>query len=80
MYIYKISLAIEDSNRLTYVYDYFDSHIIASHKPCEAKKLAAEKAADEGREVWSRAKVTLVGRYIGEEVNPFILLSSFNAG
>ena len=42
--------------------------------------LAKRSVGDEGIFVWDNAKVKLISNYDGKKKNPFILLTSFNAG
>ena len=75
MYIYLIT---QDEK---HVYDSYDSHVIIASSKDRAKELAAESAADEGQEVWSRAEIIVLG--IARPVvatEETIILSSFNAG
>ena len=70
-------------------YDSFDSFCIIANSEEEVRKIAQENGADEigweeyAKEYWTdplKTEVQLVGNYVGEKIEPFILISSFNAG
>lgn len=62
-------------------YDYYDSHVIVANNVQEVIDLAKKESADEGEENWDNSSIiNKVGIYTGEKKEPFILLSSFNAG
>ena len=60
--------------------DFYDSHIVVAENGTEARRLAKNKHADEGADVWDDANLTLLGTYTGTETKAFIACSSFNAG
>jgi hypothetical protein len=60
-------------------YDCYKGHIIVANSEEEVIELAKEEAAVEGKEAWD-TEVFFEGEYLGEEKEPFILLSDFNAG
>lgn len=62
------------------MYDSYDAHVIAANNFEEVVRLAKSKAADEGAEAWSDTSIELIGSYEGTITEPFIILSSFNAG
>ena len=73
MYIYTIT---HDD----FGYDCYHGHTIVAENIPQAVKLAKDKAADEGKDVWSGAGVQDHGVYTGANKEPFILMSDYNAG
>lgn len=61
-------------------YDQYDQHVIVSQTKDQAIKMAMNKSADEGPDIWLRATIENIGIYNGPEENDFIVCSSFNAG
>lgn len=61
-------------------YDAYMGHVIIANTEDEVRKLAQDKFADEGKDVWVVANIECHGQYTGKETTPFILLSDFNAG
>lgn len=70
-------------------YDCVDSFCIVANNEEEVRQIASENGGDEEECLgtkyyfWSdplKSEVQLVGNYIGEETEPFILIASFNAG
>jgi hypothetical protein len=75
-------------------YDSIDSFCIVANSEEEVRNMAQESGADESHNwdensyyvkisFWTnvdKTTIELVGTYLGEEVEPFILISSFNAG
>jgi len=51
-------------------------HVIVANKIKEVRLLAADNAADEGKNVWLSAKVEKVGDYTGDKTEPFILITN----
>lgn len=75
MNIYEIS---RNSYRDRVGWDAYSTHIIAAFTEDEARKLASEKAADEGKEVWLnpiKTSIEPIGIYTGKETTPFIICS-----
>lgn len=73
MKIYKIT-------RKEYCYDEYDSHVIVCNNRKKAREMALEVYCYRPESGWDIAKVVCHGEYNGNRKNPFILLSSFNAG
>lgn len=63
-----------------YNYDVYDGFVIVANNEEEVRELAKNSHADEGKRIWETAEISKVGYYMGVEVSPFIILSSFNAG
>ena len=61
-------------------YDYYMAHVIVAYNYTEVKILAKNICGDEEEAVWDKAQITNVGKYTGNQVEPFILLSDFRAG
>ena len=61
-------------------WDSYMGHIIVANNEEEVKYLAKQVSADEGKEIWNKIPIFIVGEYVGEKKEPFILLSDFNAG
>lgn len=64
-------------------YDEYDGFVIAANTEDEARQMAAEEAADEGKNIWlspvsDDVRVVKIG--INDYPNPEIILDSFNAG
>ena len=76
MNIYLISYDLRDK----FKYDVYYGHVIIAKNEEDVRKLAKHIHADEGERIWETAEVKNVGSYTGNDVSPFILLSSFNAG
>ena len=61
-------------------WDTYDAFVIVANNEEEVRLIAANKGADEGKNVWGFADVKTEGDYTGGKSEPFILLASFNAG
>ena len=61
-------------------YDAYLGHVIVANDETEVRKLAKEGSADEGKEVWDKATVTIEGEYTGTKTEPFKMLCDFRAG
>ncbi|WIC41479.1 hypothetical protein MA9V1_215 [Chryseobacterium phage MA9V-1] len=61
-------------------YDSFDSHVIAANSKFEVVELAIDTCADEGEHAWLVTNVIRLGTYEGNKSEPFVIISSFNAG
>lgn len=61
-------------------YDIYSGHVVVANSESEVRDIAKEIAADEGKETWDAATVTIQGDYTGSSTCPFVLLSDFNAG
>ena len=57
-------------------WDSYMGHIIVANNEEEVKYSAKQVSADEGKEIWNKIPIFIVG----EKKEPFILLSDFNAG
>jgi len=74
MKIFKVERPQDDNIN----YDEFDAHIVVANSWEEALEIAI-KTGDNGPSPESM-KVLEIGNYTGGEKEPFILLSSYNAG
>ena len=64
-----------------YGYDSYNAHIIVANNEKEVIELAQSVADYEGKKIWMEAEIEKVGVYTAyNESEPFILLSSYNAG
>ena len=61
-------------------YDFYLGHVVIANSETEVRKLAIENSADEGGRVWEKAEIIEQGKYTGDETEPIILMSDFNAG
>jgi hypothetical protein len=63
-------------------YDTYRGHVIAAPSSTRVRQMAADKSADEGREVWLDAKETYCTCISDQSKyqTPIIVLSDFNAG
>lgn len=62
------------------IYDAYSGHVVAANNKKEVIDIAKEGSADEGKEIWDTAKITLQGKYTGVNKKPFKILSDFMAG
>ena len=61
-------------------YDAYLGHVIVANDKKEVREIAKKGSADEGKEVWDKAKIIIEGEYTGKKKEPFTMLSDFRAG
>lgn len=61
-------------------YDSYMGHVIVANSETEVREIAKKEARNEGEEVWETTKVEECGKYTCDRIEPFILLSDFQAG
>lgn len=58
-------------------YDMYDSVVVVANSKKEAVEVA-NRIGEEGQ--WHKDSLSKEGKYTGHHIEPFILISSFNAG
>ena len=80
MNIYIISISHILEQRDSCCYDCYMGHVIVAENKRQILAMVKNMSADEGRDIWEKAKIENLGEYKGTIKDNFVVLSDFNAG
>ena len=62
-----------------FIQESYLGHVIVANNKKEARELAKERSADEGKNIWDKAEIVIEGEYVGKNKRPFIMLSDYRS-